>query len=42
MQGFASREVILRRLTGPKVVRTDDGSRAGPEPQLGDNRVSTL
>jgi ATP-binding cassette, subfamily C, bacterial len=42
VQGFASRDVILRRLTGPKVVRTDDGSRAGPEPQLGDNRVSTL
>ena len=42
VQAYGSREEILRRLTGPRVVRTDDALSHGPGSQIGDNRVSSL
>jgi ATP-binding cassette, subfamily C, bacterial len=41
-QVWGPREAILRRLTGPKVVRSDGGPPAGAVPEVGDNRVGTL
>jgi ATP-binding cassette subfamily C protein len=41
-QVWGPREAILRRLTGPKVVRTDGGTPLGAAPEIGDNRVGTL
>jgi ATP-binding cassette subfamily C protein len=40
-QVIGPREAILRRLTGPKVVRTD-GPPPGAVSEIGDNRVGTL
>jgi len=42
VQAFGSREEVLRRLTGPKVVRTDSAPSPSTGAVTGDNRASTL
>jgi ATP-binding cassette subfamily C protein len=44
VQAFGSRDEVLRRLTGPKVVKAESGPSPSPSPGagIGENRVSTL
>ena len=42
VQAFGSRDDVLRRLTGPKVVRADPGPPPSEGPVVGDNRKSAL
>ena len=42
VQAMGSRDEVLRRLAGPKVVKTDFGPPPTPGPVVGDNRMSTL
>ena len=42
VQAFGSRDEVLRRLTGPKVVKAGSGPSPSPGAGIGENRVSTL
>ena len=42
VQAFGSRDEVLRRLTGPKVVKAGSGPSPSPSAGIGENRVSTL
>lgn len=42
VQAFGSRDEVLRRLTGPKVVKASSGPSPSPGAGIGENRVSTL
>jgi len=42
VQAFGSRDEVLRRLTGPKVVKAGPGPSPSPGADIGENRVSTL
>jgi ATP-binding cassette subfamily C protein len=42
IQAFGSRDEVLKRLTGPKVVKAGPGPSLSPGAGIGENRVSTL
>jgi ABC-type protease/lipase transport system fused ATPase/permease subunit len=42
VQAFGSRDEVLRRLTGPKMVKSGSGPSPSTVAGIGENRVSTL